>query len=500
MKNWMIPAGCGLLLALAPPAASAAASRPAGAPLHAAVAGRPVAAPDGTGEAELVELAAAVIPSLMKLPSGSSLVVADWPVVPGVRQEIELTRFEVYAPDARIVKVENREAIELPRSRRAFFRGRSVDEPDTRLMITVDPDTGGLAAVTYGREGTHELKRTAGGDYLVAASEAFQTTAQKPSWSCGQELDPLARGGALPFETAPDVPSNVWSKIPSNNPSNIPSNTAFHTAAAGDAAVAVSLQTATIAVDTDNELMQLKFGNNPTAATDYIASLFALMNVMYERDVQVRLLQGFTILRPSTTPDPYVQSSPNAADGNALNEFTTYWSSGCNGVCSGVSRALAMMLSGKQSSDFSASGIAWLDSLCSGSHGYSFSQVFKFAQDTSVNDAPLVGHEIGHNFGSPHTHCYTPPIDTCYNGEACYTGSTSCPAPVTINGVTNVTGTVMSYCHLTGCGSTAVFHPRTVALITPKIQARVGQCIFQLGPANGIFSDDFETGTTASWH
>lgn len=476
MKKWIVPAGCGLLLALALPAASAAVSRPAGAPLRAAVAGRPVAAPDGAGEAELVELAAAVIPSLMKLPSGSSLAVAGWPVAPGGRQEIELTRFEVYAPDARIVKIEGREAIELPRSRRAFFHGRSVDDPDTRLMVTVDPDTGRLEAVAYGREGTHELKPAEGGDYLVATAEAFQAKAQQPAWSCGQELDPLAQGGAFPFSAPAAVP------------------------AAGEAAAAVSLRTASIAVDTDNELMQLKFGNNVTAATDYIASLFALMNVMYERDVQVRLLQGFTILRPSTTPDPYVQSSPSAANGNSLNEFSSYWSAGCGGVCSGVSRALAMMLSGKQNSDFYASGIAWLDSLCSGSHGYSFSQVFKFAQDTSVNDAPLVGHELGHNFGSPHTHCYAPPIDTCYNGEACYTGATSCPAPTTMNGVTNVTGTVMSYCHLTGCGSTAVFHPRTVSLITPKIQARVGQCIFQLGPANGVFSDDFEIGTTASWH
>ena len=476
MKKWMIPAGCGLLLALALPAASAAASRPAGALLRAAVAGRLVAAPDGAGEAELVEIAASVVPSLMKLQSGSSQVVTDWPVTPGGRQEIELTRFEIYAPDARIVKIEGREAIELPRSRRAFFRGRSVDDPETRLMITVDPDSGGLEAVAYGREGTHELKPAGGGGYLVAAAEAFQTKAQQPAWSCGQELDPLAQGGAFPFNTAGAAP------------------------AAGDAAIGVSLRTASIAVDTDNELMQLKFGNNVTAATNYIASLFALMNVMYERDVQVRLLQGFTILRPSTTLDPYVQSSPTAANGNSLNEFTSYWSAGCGGVCSGVSRALAMMLSGKQSSDFSASGIAWLDSLCSGSHGYSFSQVFKFAQDTSVNDAPLVGHELGHNFGSPHTHCYAPPIDTCYNGEACYTGSRSCPAPATINGVTNVTGTVMSYCHLTGCGSTAVFHPRTVALIAPKIQARVGQCILQLGPVNGVFNDDFETGTTASWH
>ena len=334
MKNWRIPAGCGLLLALALPAASAAASRPAGEPLRAAVAGRLVTAPDGAGEAELVEIAATVVPSLMKVPSGSSRVVADWPVTPGGRQEIELTRFEVYAPDARIVKIEGREAIELPRSRRAFFHGRSVDDPGTRLMVTVDPDTGRLEAVAYGREGTRELKPAAGGGYLVAAAEAFQTGAQQPAWSCGQELDPLAQGGAFPFDTA--------------------ASTAANTAAAPPAAVAVSLQTATIAVDTDNELMQLKFGDNATAATDYIASLFALMNVMYERDVQVRLLQGFTILRPSTTPDPYVQSSPAAANGNSLNEFTSYWSAGCGGACSGVSRAAAMMLSGKQSSDFSS--------------------------------------------------------------------------------------------------------------------------------------------------
>lgn len=477
MKKWKVPAGCGLWLALALPAASVALSRPAEAPLRgAAAAGRLVAAPDGAGEAELVGLADTLIPSLMKLPSGTSLAVADWPVTPGGRQEIELTRFEVYAPDARIVKIEDGEAIELPRSRRAFFRGRSVDDPDTRLMVTVDPDTGTLEAAAYGREGTHQLKPAEGGEYLVAAAEAFQTQAQQPAWSCGQELDPLAQGGALPFSAPTALP------------------------AAGAAGDVVSVRTAVIAVDTDNELMQLKFGNNAVAATNYIASLFALMNVMYERDVQVRLLQGFTILRPSTTADPYVQSSPGAANGNSLNEFTSYWSGGCGGVCSGVSRALAMMLSGKQSSDFSASGIAWLDSLCSGARGYSFSQVFKFAEDTSFNDAPLVGHEIGHNFGSPHTHCYAPPIDTCYNGEACYSGATSCPASTTINGVTNVTGTVMSYCHLTGCGSTAVFHPRTVSLIAPKIQARVGQCIFQLGPVNGVFSDNFELGTTASWH
>jgi Metallo-peptidase family M12 len=479
--NRMILAGCASLLALTPPAS--AASRPAGAPLRAVTAGRLMTAPAGGGEAEAVELAPSVVPSLTTLSAGSSLAVADWPVSPGVRQEVEFTRFEVYAPDARIVEIEGGRAVELPRSRNAFFHGRSVDDPETRLVVTVDPDTRELRGVAYGREGTHELRpwgeKGTGGGYLVAASGGFETQpAAEPAWSCGQELDPLAQGvKADPLSSAPPGA----------------------TATAPIGAAVAGLSTATIAVDTDNELLQLKFGNDTTAATNYIANLFALMNVMYERDLQVRLLQGLTILRPSTTPDPYVKSAPSAADGSVLGEFSSYWGAGCNGACAGVSRAAAMMLSGKQSSSYSASGIAWIDSLCSFSTGYSFSQVFKFAQDTSVNDAPLVGHEIGHNFGSPHTHCYSPPIDTCWNGEACYTGGTSCPAPATINGLTNVTGTVMSYCHLTGCGSTAVFHPRTVSLLAPKIQARVGQCIAPLGPPSAIFRDGFESGNKSSW-
>jgi hypothetical protein len=442
--------------------------------------GRLVATPTGAGEAEAVRLDPGVTASLLKLKPGSSAAVADWPGAPGVRQEVELTRVEIYAPGAKVVKIENGRAVELPRSRHAFFHGRSVDDPETRLVIAVDPDTRTLEGTAYTRQGRRDLKPAKSGEYLVSTVEALEKSGQEPSWNCGQEQDSLVRESANLFGTPP-APAPAKSGL-----------------SLGEAVA--TLQTATIAVDTDNELMNLKVGNNTTAATNYIASLFANMNVMYERDLQVRLLQGFTILRPSTAADPYAASSPNAADGNSLNEFTNYWAGGCGGACSGVSRALAMMLSGKQASNFSASGIAWLNSLCDTTHGYSFSQVFKFAQDTSANDAPLVGHEIGHNFGSPHTHCYSPPIDTCFNGEACYSGAQSCPAPQTINGLTNVTGTVMSYCHLTGCGTTAVFHPRTVTLIAPNIAARAGLCIFPLGGANGLFNDGFEAGNMISWH
>lgn len=460
-----------LLLAL--PVGSAA-SPPDEIPLRAALTGRFVTAPDGAGEAELVNVDPALASALLDVSPGASRTVADWPVSPGVRQEVELTRFEVYAPDARIVKIEGKRVVELPRSKLAFFHGRPADDAETRLVITVDPESRTLEGIAVTAEGMRELRpsrlKGTAGSYVVAASEALTPDEEEPSWSCGQESH-AATSDALGWLASP---------LEVATPKAI-----------------TSLHTATIAVDTDNELMNLKFGNDTTAATNYIANLIARMNVMYERDLLVRLVQGLTILRPSTTTDPYT-SGTSTIDG--LTQFTSHWSGGCGGACVGVPRALSMMLSGKASSAYSAAGVAWVGTLCSTSHGYSFTQVFKFAQDTSANDARIVGHELGHNFGSPHTHCYSPPIDGCYNGEGgCYGGSTSCPAPATYNGVTNVTGTVMSYCHLTGCGSKEVFHPRTIGLVAPAIQNRVGQCIFPLGVANAIFSSGFESGNRSGW-
>jgi cysteine-rich repeat protein len=54
----------------------------------------------------------------------------------------------------------------------------------------------------------------------------------------------------------------------------------------------------------------------------------------------------------------------------------------------------------------------------------------------------VTSHEMGHNLGSPHTHCYSPAVDKCYNHETgCYSG------PVVAS-----RGTIMSYCHLLSGG------------------------------------------------
>ncbi len=437
-------------------------------------AGHATSAPDGA-LAELVSLPADLATQLLELADGGAVLLAGWPLAAEERGDVELTRFDVYSPDARILEARGNGFVEVPRSRLVFFRGVAADDAETRLLVTIDPDSGRVTGVTNRRGEVHELRAAgAPGTYLVAPAASFTPGegADEPSYSCGQQTTALDR--MLLPSTAPGM-------------------------ATGKAIT--TLHTAVVAVDTDNELMNLKFGNNTTAATNYIANLIAAMNVMYERDLLIRLVQGLTFLRPSTTPDPYAQSGTGNADVAKLQEFSNYWAGGCGGTCVGVPRALSMMLSGKQSSSNSASGIAWINGLCSGSFGYSFTQVFKFAQDTSASDSRIVGHELGHNFGSPHTHCYNPAVDTCYNGEGgCYSGATACPAPATYNGVANVRGTVMSYCHLLGgCANASVFHPSSVNLLAPIIQARVNQCIFPAGLPQAVFSNGFETGLVPPW-
>ncbi|MGE5718017.1 MAG: M12 family metallo-peptidase, partial [Acidobacteriota bacterium] len=157
-------------------------------------------------------------------------------------------------------------------------------------------------------------------------------------------------------------------------------------------------------------------------------------------------------------------------DGPELSEFTNYWNATYSN--STVPRSVATMLSGKQPGTNSASGIAWVaGSVCGSSNDYSFCQVFKPAY--LYGDTLVVGHEIGHNLGSPHTHCYADPRpDICYAGESnqppfttnCFSGTPACPAPLVINGY-NATGTIMSYCHIWPCdsSSTLAFHPSTIS-------------------------------------
>ena len=188
-----------------------------------------------------------------------------------------------------------------------------------------------------------------------------------------------------------------------------------------------------IAVETDYELYA-KF-NSTTSLASYVGDLFAYV------------VAGLPARRPRDAPGElplHLDDGGRSVDGHessstALNEFVTYW----NTNRTGVPRSTAHMLSGRSL----GGGIAYLNALCS-SVGYGVSGNLAGVAPTNISttywDFMVVTHEIGHNFGSPHTHCYSPPVDQCYASESgCYSGPTSVPPEK---------GTIMSYCHLLSGG------------------------------------------------
>jgi len=459
--------------------------------VDAAVRGQLVAAPGSPDRAEVLRFGDTVAAELLSTAPEQSVRVSGWPVAPGERADVVLTRHEIYAAGAKIFKVHNGRTTEVPRSRLSFLWGTVDGDTSVRVFVAVDPDNEQLDGFSLAPHATHEIHPLGAAklgvavpgirQYLIAPPEVFlEQAGETPEWTCGQS------GAPLDF---------LLKQAEAGNGAGIRSPAPITETAI------TSLHTAVLAVDTDNELLYYKFTDNTTTATNYIASLIAQMNVIYQRDLLIQLVQGTTFLRVGNSSDgdhfnddPWTQTG-SGANGNQLQEVSNYWST-TNG---GINRAFVAMLSGKGTSG-GASGIAWVpSSLCSTFYAVSFSQVYRSGTTPSFGDVLVVAHEIGHNFGSPHTHCYSPPIDMCWNAETgCYSGPTSCPAPSTINGVPNVAGTLMGYCHLLGgCSSSLVFHPRTVSLIQPLIQNAVGTCIFPAAAAIAVSAVSPNNGATA---
>lgn len=444
-------------------------------PVRAAPRGAIVDVPGGSGEMEVVRFADQASATLLGTSLGDSVRLEDWPVAPGVRRPVILSRFDVYAPDARIVRIVNGREIDLPRSPLAFFKGATSDggEP-ARVVAWVDPTVGVRGGVVFGPDGTVEIEpdpdpKAAPGLRVLNSEAKFTEGAARPTWTCAQGE------GDTAYVSVPDT--------------RVPETAASRAALPeGMAPLATTpTKTAVIAFDTDDEWITNRWGGSTANTINHLATLIASMTIIYERDAGpamdqgVKILQGYSIIRATSAEDPY-PNSYGTADVTKLNSLTNYWET--NYPRSVVKRALVALISGKQSSTpvTSASGIAWVSGLC-GSVGYSVDQLMT-GLNSSLYDMLILAHEVGHNFGSPHTHCYpNPKPDTCYGSEGgtnCFSGTGSCPGSATYNGITT-NGTLMSYCHLIGCSprNDNVFHPTSVSnYLLPNIN--VASCLSTL--------------------
>jgi len=193
-----------------------------------------------------------------------------------------------------------------------------------------------------------------------------------------------------------------------------------------------------LAVDCDYEIYGVKFGSNLPAATAYIQTVLGTVNLIYERDLEVTMPIVYLNLW-TTTSDPYTAANTSAQ----LTEFRAYWLAN-NG---GISSHLKHLISGRGL----GGGIAFLDAVCSGNaYGVSaIDAVYSYPTFTTTWDVNVIAHELGHNFGSPHTHSCTwaaegrvpsGTLDSCETAEGgCASYSLHLPPDK---------GTIMSYCHL----------------------------------------------------
>lgn len=182
------------------------------------------------------------------------------------------------------------------------------------------------------------------------------------------------------------------------------------------------------------------FGSSVPATESYVQSFFNVVAEIFANEGMNILISDIFVW---TATDPYVGG---AKAGDMLPLFRTELAN------SGYTGDLAHLLSTRSI----GGGIASLDRICRGStEGRSAVSGI----NTSFNNLPayswtinVVAHELGHNFGSPHTHnCRWPggPIDYCEDVEDS-TGAANLGRPGCVklpDPTPPFKGTIMSYCH-----------------------------------------------------
>lgn len=395
--------------------------------------------------------------ALAELEFGQSLSLERVPQGAGLLGEMEFRRIQVYAPDARIIVI--RDGVPEPgqRSDQRFFVGHGTGPTPTRAALFYSPSQNTWGGALLGPHGLETLRFHPQADGI--RWRAYDPRTLKPegvetSFSC--EHGQLGQASSTPVQRSMQAEAQGLRNAP--------------------------LRLGVLAVDTDAEWLDRRFDNDQNAAIAWTEQLMQVTNTIFEADINFRMQLGELIIRIGS--DPYnVDSSP--ANQAALEEFGAYWQSNKGHIA----RTHAALISGRSSVGNSASGIAWLNTYCQTQAvggSYSVNQLFYATWVGLESSASLFAHELGHNLGSPHTHCYNPPVDTCFNQEQdCYDGPIGCPA--------EQSGTLMSYCHFQACANPNRLElaPAVAQLIDSRIVANMPGCIVS-DIDNLLFRDRFE--------
>jgi hypothetical protein len=379
---------------------------------------------------------------LATLQAGESVTMLALPV--GDRLlDLVLEPFDVWTEDAVFI-VDNRPQ---PKPQITLLRGTVAGEIDSRVVIGI------------GAHATNGFIETGGKTYSVSSGLRDGAAAQPAD----VRISDIAEAR---FD--PNIPVCAINEhnIESFAPLGIPAYPE-DIDADNDPRGSAPCRVVRVAIDTDFEWLSERFGSNAAAGAEYSLFLVAAISEVYKRDVNAELAVPFMRMFATNT-DPYTGSTTP----DPLDQLRDHW----RAAMQHIDRDLVHLFTGANTG---YGGVAYVGAMCNDDYGFGVSSYlngsfpYPLQQNSSANwDLVVAAHELGHNFGTGHTHSYSPPIDRC--GIDC-TGS--------------VNGTIMSYCHTCSGGLPNIdlrFHSRVQTQIENYL-AFDAPC--NLEPAPGAFDD-----------
>jgi hypothetical protein len=362
-----------------------------------------------------ISLVARILTVLTVATSARAQVLETPVPLGGAVRTLRAEPTEVFAPGARIdvVGLDGRVRSTAPAD--AYFRGALADDPDSTAVVAIGPT--GMRGFVAGTDGSWWIDREGVGVPIPETAEQAGCGGAEALLPDGSAPRALADGAA-------DFPASLF-------------------------------VLADVAIETNHELW-LQFGADEPAI-DFVTALVAQANVAFERDLNVHLRISY--LRLWQTPaDPWGGDDPRTFEDEELPELRSYWLNPVNGMEALAGRRDVVHLVSGKTFTRNVAGRAYLDTICNPNSGYGYTRTA--GRSSPAASVQTFVHELGHSFGSPHSHCYVPPLDRCYGDEGgiCYDGPN----------VPSV-GTIMSYCHSYGNGRTLAFHPSTATLIRSQI-------------------------------
>jgi uncharacterized repeat protein (TIGR01451 family) len=394
------------------------------------------------------------------VPMGGALEIFDLNLDKYGKTALRMERFAVFAPDAKI-EVVNGPALSPPDA--AYFRGRHTGDEESIVMLSVFKD-GRVHGMISGKDGVWLLEKKSGSASLQTRKTKLAQELKNRKFDCDSDKMAAASSG-----------------------SGLSSSSGAAASGLGGSGAPLNVQyTAKMIVDTDYEYWlkfwnanasitdtELRVAKTAADATEYVGDLIAFASSMYEREVDTNLLIIQTRLF-ATNSDPYsANSNFCGCDGDGkLDEVQDVWDD------NPTPRTLVHFISGKTE----GCGCAYTGDgdgvLCSQSSGYGASSAigtgFNIDDPGFTWEGMVIGHEIGHNFGSPHTHNFcdefgiSDPVDICVSEDgtgdvANCTGVANSDALPGLDSLTGGTsgagnGTMMSYCHQQSGGFANIAH------------------------------------------